>query len=166
MKKLFALALVVFGLAACQTEPEGLDVQMGGEQEVMLTVSLPEATRANSANGFDLNSLATTNYSLRYILEVYRVNDDAVLYDTCQRFVETSKNTSMVFPVRLAPGYDYRIVAWTDIVEGNSKEDRYYYTEDGLDNVVIKDNKTMTTALTNLDIGQAIAPFRCVKNYK
>lgn len=33
-------------------------------------------------------------------------------------------------------------------------------------NVVIKDNKTMTTALTNLDIGQAIAPFRCVKNYK
>ena len=143
MKKLFALALVVLGLAACQTEPEGLDVQMGGEQEVMLTVSLPETTRANSANGFDLSSLATTDYSLRYIVEVYRVNEGTVLYDNCQRFVETSKNTSMVFPVRLAPGYDYRIVAWTDIVEGDSKEDRYYYTEEGLDNVVIKDNGTV-----------------------
>ena len=33
-------------------------------------------------------------------------------------------------------------------------------------NVVIKGNKTMTTALANLDIGQAIMPFRCVKNYK
>ncbi|MBQ6612293.1 MAG: hypothetical protein IIX19_01060, partial [Alistipes sp.] len=143
MKKLFALALVVLGLAACQTEPEGLDVQMGGEQEVMLTVSLPETTRANSANGFDVANIADTDYSLRYILEVYRVNEGAVLYDTCQRFVETSKNTSMVFPVRLAPGYDYRIVAWTDIVEGDRKDDRYYYTEEGLDNVVIKDNGTV-----------------------
>ena len=33
-------------------------------------------------------------------------------------------------------------------------------------NVVIKNNKTMTTALANLDIGQAVMPFRCVKNYK
>ncbi|MBO7307771.1 MAG: hypothetical protein J6U59_07060 [Alistipes sp.] len=141
MKKLLALALVVFGLAACQTEPQ-FDVQMGGEQEVMLTVSLPEATRASSASDALTNGVLST-HSLRYILEVYRVNDDAVLYDTCQRFVETSKNTSMVFPVRLAPGYDYRIVAWTDIVEGDSKEDRYYYTEEGLDNVVIKDNGTV-----------------------
>ena len=140
MKKFLALALVVFGLAACQTEPEGLDVQMGGEQEVMLTVSLPETTRANSADGFDINNPG--DFSLRYILEVYRVNDDeTVLYDTCQRFVETSKNTSMVFPVRLAPGYDYRIVAWTDIVEGDSKEDRYYTTSNGLDAVQIIEDK-------------------------
>ena len=33
-------------------------------------------------------------------------------------------------------------------------------------NVVIKGNKTMTTALANLDIGQAVCGFRCVKNYK
>ena len=33
-------------------------------------------------------------------------------------------------------------------------------------NVVIKNNATMTTALENLDIGQAVMPFRCVKNYK
>ncbi len=140
MKKLLVLALVVFGLAACQTEPQ-FDVQMGGEQEVMLTVSLPEATRANSADGFDINHLG--DYSLRYILEVYRVNDDeTVLYDTCQRFVETSDDTSMVFPVRLAPGYDYRIVAWTDIVEKSAadpKADRCYKTTAGLDAVEIID---------------------------
>ena len=144
MKKIFALLALVLGVVSCQTEPEGLDVNVGGEQKVMLTVSLPETTRANSANGFDLNSLAdpnsNSNYSLRYILEVYRVNDDAVLYDTCQRFVETSKNTSMVFPVRLAPGYDYRIVAWTDIVEGDSKADRCYTTTNGLDAIEIIEN--------------------------
>ena len=33
-------------------------------------------------------------------------------------------------------------------------------------NVIIKNNKSMTNALTNLDIGQAVMPFRCVKNYK
>ena len=137
MKKLLALALVVFGLAACQTEPEGLDVNMGGEQEVMLTVSLPEATRASSALGFDLSTLTTSNYSLRYIVEVYRVNDGTVLYDNCQRFVQTSDATTTAFPVRLAPGYDYRIVAWTDIVEGNSEADRCYKTTDGLDAVEI-----------------------------
>ena len=139
MKKLLVLALVVFGLAACQTEPQ-FDVQMGGEQEVMLTVSLPDVTRASSADGFDLANIAGTDYSLRYILEVYRVENKQVLYHTCQRFVETSDNTSMVFPVRLAPGYDYRIVAWTDIVVGDSEADRCYKTTAGLDAVEIIDD--------------------------
>ena len=112
-----------------------------------ITVAIPEGTRASSADGFNLSTLASTNYSLRYIVEVYRVNDNAVLYDTCQRFVETSKNTSKVFPVRLAPGYDYRIVAWTDIVEGDSKEDRYYYTEEG-DSIAFGMNTTECGYLT------------------
>ena len=33
-------------------------------------------------------------------------------------------------------------------------------------NVVIKNNSTMTTTIENLDIGQAVCPIRCVKNYK
>ena len=32
--------------------------------------------------------------------------------------------------------------------------------------MIIKNNSNMTTALTNIDIGQSILPFRCVKNYK
>ena len=141
--RFLALAALLFGLAACQTEPEGFDVNLGGEQEVMLTVSLPEATRADSAEGFDLGSLATTDYSLRYILEIYRVDGENVVYDTCQRFVKTSDFTTMAFPVKLVPGRNYRIVAWADIVVGDSEDDRYYDTQEGLDNVVIKDNGTV-----------------------
>ena len=143
MKRFLALATLVLGLAACQTEPEGLNVNVGGEVDTYITVALPEATRANSADGFDLSTLGTTDYNLRYILEIYRVENEQVLYNTCQRFVETSDNTSMVFPVRLAQGYDYRIVAWTDIVEGESEADRYYYTEAGLDEIAILDNGTV-----------------------
>ena len=141
MKRFLALAALVLGLASCQTEPEGLNVNVGGEVDTTITVALPEATRANSADGFNLNNLG--DYRLRYILEIYRVEDEQVLYSTCQRFVETSDNTSMVFPVRLAQGYDYRIVAWTDIVEGESEADRYYYTEAGLDEIAILDNGTV-----------------------
>ena len=141
--RFLALAALLFGLAACQTEPEGLDVNLGGEQEVMLTVSLPEATRADSAQGFDLTSLDDTEYSLRYILEIYRVDGENIVYDTCQRFVKTSDFTTMAFPVKLVPGRDYRIVAWADIVVGDSEDDRCYYTQEGLDNVVIKDNGTV-----------------------
>ena len=141
--KFFALLAVVLAVVSCQRDADDLNVAMGGEQEVMLTVSLPEATRAKSAEGFDLSKLGTT-YDLRYILEIYRVDaNGVVLYDKCQRFVETSDSKTMVFPVRLAPGYNYRIVAWADIVDEGSKADRYYYTEEGLDNVVIKDNGTV-----------------------
>ena len=154
-------------MVSCQKDQAGLDVIVDGEQETTITVSLPEATRANSAeSGFANLDLENSDLTIRYILEIYRVENNEVLYNACQRFVETSDDLTMVFPVRLAPDYNYRIVAWADIVDEGSKEDRYYYTEEGLDNVVIKDNKTMTTALANLDIGQAVMPFRCVKNYK
>ena len=145
------MALVVFGLAACQTEPQ-FDVQMGGEQEVMLTVSLPEATRASSADGFDLANIAGTDYTLRYILEVYRVVNATTneLTTTCQRFVETSDAPTMVFPVRLAPGYQYQVVAWADIVrkdgavlENGEKADRYYNTQSGLQAISIIENDTI-----------------------
>ena len=137
MKKLLALALVVFGLAACQTEPEGLDVNMGGEQEVMLTVSLPEATRANSANGFQIADLGST-YDLRYILEVYRADDEGnILYENCQRQVKLADAATMSFPVRLAPEYNYQIVAWADIVDNGSYNDRIYKTDNGLDAIEI-----------------------------
>lgn len=46
-----------------------------------------------------------------------------------------------------------------------AKPDEYPSAGGARINMVIKDNKTMTTALANLDIGQAVCPFRCVKNY-
>ena len=134
MKRFFALAALLLGLAACQTEPEGLDVNVGGEVDTTITVAIPEGTRASSANGFDLNTLANTDYSLRYILEIYRTDDNS---GKCQRHVLVSDNNSVAFPVRLAPGYGYNIVVWADIVKGDSTEDRYYDTSKGLDEVTI-----------------------------
>ena len=46
--KFLALAALVLGLVSCQNEPEGLGVNVGGEQDVVLTVSLPEATRVGT----------------------------------------------------------------------------------------------------------------------
>ena len=77
MKKFLALATLVLGLASCQTEPEGFDVNVGGNQETLINVSLPEATRSadsgianvekNSVSlYFTLTSLLLENYSLLF----------------------------------------------------------------------------------------------------
>ena len=72
--RFLALAALVLGLASCQTEPEGLDVNVGGEVDTVVTVSLPETeTRANSALGaFD--NVDWNQYTVRYILQVYYKN--------------------------------------------------------------------------------------------
>lgn len=62
--------------------------------------------------------------------------------------------------------YGMRCQMWVPLPMAGSKPADYPSAGGGRINVVIKDNKTMTTALANLDIGQAVMPFRCVKNYK
>ena len=127
----------VLGMVSCQNAPDEMNVSMGGEQEVMLTVSLPEATRANSADGA-LDNGVLTNYDLRYILEVY-------YGEKCNRFVQTSTSTSAVFPVRLAPGRDYTFVVWADFVtKGANAEndiDLFYKTSAGLKAIQIIEDK-------------------------
>mgnify|MGYP002510166961 CR=1 FL=1 len=63
-------------------------------------------------------------------------------------------------------GWDNRSQMWVAVPMPGSKPADYPSAGGGRINVVIKNNKTMTTALANLDIGQAVCPFRCVKNYK
>ena len=58
-----------------------------------------------------------------------------------------------------------RMQSWVPLPMAGSKPVDYPNAGGGRINVVIKDNKTMTTALANLDIGQAVCGFRCVKNY-
>ena len=177
MKKLFALLALVLGMVSCQTEPEGLDVVVGGEQDVNITVALPEGTRADSAQGFDLNNLG--DYSIRYILEIsyngYVVRD-----------VQISKQKSVKFPVRLAPGRYYTFTVWADLVTATTVDketwyttDLYYNTADGLDEIeVIAENwtpnteardawtatKTETYTSTNKNIGMTLTrPFAKVR---
>ena len=168
MKKLFALLALVLGMVSCQTEPEGLDVVVGGEQEVMLSVSLPEGTRANSAEGFDLNNL--NGYQVRYILEI-SYNGNVI------RNVKTSNTTSTTFPVRLAPNREYTFTVWADLVEEGSDADLYYNTANGLANIELQSwtpnteardawtaTKTVTYTSNNKNIGLELKrPFAKVR---
>ena len=143
MKKLFALVALVLGVVSCQTDPNDLDLVVGGEQEVMINVALAEGTRAGSADGA-LDNGVLDNYQLRYILEIY-------LGENCSRQVIYSNETTVSFPVRLAPGRAYDFVVWADFVaKGTYAEDAdadlFYETSAGLDEISIIDGKPMTEA--------------------
>ncbi|MBR4045353.1 MAG: hypothetical protein IKK05_00430 [Alistipes sp.] len=136
MKKLFALVALVLGVVSCQTDPNDLDVVVGGEREVMLNVSLPEATRSASNAGFDFTNFESNgNYDLRYILEI-RYNGHV------SRTVKTAESTSVSFPVRLAPGREYDFTVWADLVLEGSEDDLCYNTNvdgAGLTNITFKE---------------------------
>ncbi|MBR5197434.1 MAG: right-handed parallel beta-helix repeat-containing protein [Alistipes sp.] len=164
MKKLFALAALVLGLASCQNEPEGLNVVTGGEVDTVVTVSLPEATRASSADS-GLANVDAADFDLRYILEVYDFN--ITLEDKCivrEVVTKPTSETTVAFPVRLIAGRDYKFVVWADFVETGEDDDLYYNTEDGLDEVtVIDNNEVKWTAMT--EARDAYTSFVDVQNY-
>ena len=119
--RFLALAALVLGLASCQTEPEGLDVNVSGEVDTFVTVAIPDVdTRANSAESGIKNLVnaadSEINYTIRYIFEVY-YGDNGV-----QKQVYYTDGQSASFPVRLVPGRDYNFVAWADIVEQPADE--------------------------------------------
>ncbi|MBR5594778.1 MAG: hypothetical protein IKW47_00605 [Alistipes sp.] len=173
MKKLFALLALVLGMVSCQTEPEALGVVVGGEQEVMLSVSLPEGTRANSAEGFNLRNLG--DYSIRYILEI-SYNGNLI------RDFKITDSTLATFPVRLAPNRDYTFTVWADLVTETDVEnwydaDLYYNTASGLENIYFNNwtpnteardawtaTQTVTYTSSNKNIGLELKrPFAKVR---
>ena len=131
--RLLTFVALLLGLMACQTDPVGLDVTLGEGVESVITVALPDATRGDSAEGGLGNITLGEQYSLRYILEIYAVDEDKKAITTsCQRHIKVANTTSVAFPVRLAPGYDYQFAVWADFVEKDSNgSDRYYKTTDG-----------------------------------
>ena len=141
MKKFLALTVLVLGLASCQTEPEGLDVNVGGDQETIINVYLPEATRSADSG---IANVDFGTYDLRYVLEVYDLaNNPATLV---YRDVKATDDTTTTFGVRLIPGRNYKFVVWADIVENGSTEDNFYVTTNGLDEVALVNDKW--TAMT------------------
>ena len=133
MKKFLALAALVLGLASCQTEPEGFDVNVGGEQDVNITVALPEGTRANSALGaFD--HVDFTKYDVRFQCEVH--------YGTEKKVLEpqfSDNGTEASFNVRLIANRNYTFVVWADLVEQGKTTDLHYNTANGLTNITLND---------------------------
>ncbi len=125
MRKLLALAALVLGLASCQTEPEGLDVNMDGTTTV--TVVLPEdaITRAGGTNSSAQSGLINTNGELvRVIFEVYYKGDTNADLRQVQYLEEGTLSTA--FDVRLVPNREYTFVAWADMVDATTKTNNYY----------------------------------------
>ena len=141
MKKILFLAAMLLGVVSCQRDQEGFDVAVGGEQEAVITLSLPEVTRSMSNTGFDFGDFQNnTDYDLRFILEIH--HGDKVVRD-----VQTSKNgTSATFSVRLVAGREYTFTAWADLVDEDTNTDLYYNTENGLANITLKEWTPMTEA--------------------
>lgn len=143
MRKFFVLAALVLGLASCQTEPEGLNMNADGTIDVMVNVGVPaNETRAggsNSAEGAFANGVLGTeddNTTLRYILQIY--DKDGVA--SKDRMVEYNDGTEVVFPVRLVPNRKYTFVVWADVVaDGKNDTDLHYNTAD-LTNITLKGN--------------------------
>ena len=133
--KLLALAALVLGLASCQTDPEGINVDANGEAAVTISVGIPDTdTRAgggDSAVGA-FGNVDFSKYDVRYILEVYNLEGQFKDELAKERMVKIekdgSKNTS--FTLRLIPGRDYRFVVWADIVEEGKETDLHYVTTD------------------------------------
>ena len=98
MKKLLALAALVLGLASCQTEPEGFDVNVGGEVDTVVTVNIPEAeTRANNSGIgiFENGILESDDYTMRYIFQVYYRAENGTVTKSTERQVKYTDGTSV-----------------------------------------------------------------------
>lgn len=125
----------MLGLAACQNEPEGLDVNVGGEQAVTINVAVPETeTRAgglNSALGVFDNGVLSGDATMRYILQIYYGDKKSE-----ERLVAYSDGKSVAFDVRLVPERTYQFVVWADVVDTAEDVDKHYNTAD-LTNVTL-----------------------------
>ena len=122
--RFLVLAAMMLGLASCQTEPEGLNVNVGGEVDTVVTVTIPETetrygNESNSAKSvFDNGILDDENTTMRYILEIYYGDVRA------ERQVKYSDRIETItFPVRLVAGRDYNFVVWADVVTKNAGEE-------------------------------------------
>ncbi|MBR4028065.1 MAG: hypothetical protein IKJ08_00580, partial [Alistipes sp.] len=71
MKRILFFVALVLGVVSCQSDLDDFGANVGGEQEVIVNVSLPEETRANSAVGAVSNVDLTGDYTIRYIFQVY-----------------------------------------------------------------------------------------------
>ena len=142
MKRFLALLALVLGVVSCQTEPEGLNVNVG-EADAIINVTIPEAeTRAagsNSAAGAFANGVLGTesdDTTMRYILQVY-YKDGETYVKSAERKVEWSDGKSVAFDVRLVPERNYQFVVWADVVtDGKNDTDNHYNTSD-LENITL-----------------------------
>jgi hypothetical protein len=127
MRRFFAFAAILIGFVACQNDTERMDVTVG-DLEVKVAVTVPES-RAGSHEGIFQSGLLGDSLTMRYILQIYYTDPETNKSIDPIRLVEYSNEKGVVFEVRLAPGRDYKFVAWADVVNGVDGGDKHYDTE-------------------------------------
>lgn len=144
MRRFFAFAAILIGFVACQNDVERMDVTVG-DLEVKVAVTVPES-RAGSHEGiFQSGLLKRDSLTMRYILQIYYTDPETKTSIDPIRLVEYSDDKGVVFEVRLAPGRDYKFVAWADVVDvvdevnGVYGDDKYYDTENFEQITIIED---------------------------
>ena len=128
MKKFFALLAVVLAVVSCQKDVDSLNVNVDGKQETVVTVTLPEVTRAAS----DLSGWENEQGTLNVIFQVYDEKGKTTSEMRQTGTIAYGQNT-INFNVRLAPNRQYTFVAWAD------QGDDYFDTTD-LEKVTFKAN--------------------------
>ena len=120
MKKLFALLAVAFGVMSCQADVDDFGANVGGEQDVNILVSLPEATRASENGAF--GNVDFDKYDIEYFFQVFDATND----DNCKAIqTKVCDDKEVSFPVRLIAGREYRFVVWAHLVDA---EGHAHYT--------------------------------------
>ena len=119
--------------AACVgcAEPKGeLDVNIGGQKCVTLSVALPEVeTRANNDSATSGKSnIDWSKYDLRYQIEVYDANDGTKM--AFDRIVDATNGDNYTKEITLTAGRDYKVYVWADFVEEGTRTDLHYNTGD------------------------------------
>ena len=127
MRRFFAFAAILIGFVACQNDAERMDVTVG-DLEVKVAVTVPES-RAGSDKGIFQSGLLRDSLTMRYILQIYYTDPETKTSIDPIKLVEYSDDKGVVFEVRLAPGRDYKFVAWADVVDGVGGGDKHYNTK-------------------------------------
>ena len=168
--RFLALAALVLGLASCQTEPEGLNVNVGGEVDATIAISIPETeTRygdgSNSALGVFNNGVLGTendNVTMRYLMQIFDNNGRPS--DTY--YVDYSDGKTVNFDVRLVPNRNYTFVVWADVVvNGEADVDNHYNTKNAAGKVDLT-NISLKGVWNPMDESRdAFTVTELVKNY-
>ena len=129
MRRFFAFAAILIGFVACQNDAERMDVTVG-DLEVRVAVTVPESRAGSDKGIFQSGLLERDSLTMRYILQIYYTDPETNTSIDPIRLVEYSDDKGVVFEVRLAPGRDYKFVAWADVVAGEADVDNHYDTSD------------------------------------
>lgn len=156
MKKLLCFAALVLGMASCQKDVNSLEVNVG-EQEAVITVALPEATRANSSES-GLQSVDWSKHTLRYIFQVFDANGNN---GTAQQVVYSDDRFAS-FRVQLVPGREYKFAAWADVV--NEDKTALHYAVDANMNVTMTGNWDVMDETRDAFYCSEVRPFNGTMN--